>query len=86
MAIERIHIARWNPDTNKTEWDNYSTKDIDFLMEKEVIDTDTLGYAMRDHDAFAKALDNVSAKLGSFSYSDLVGEYLSLTNKDIWIM
>lgn len=86
MASARIHIARWNPDTNHTEWDNYSTKDLDFLVYKEIIDLDTLGYAMRDQDAFNKALENVSAKVGGFSCSDLAEEYLNLTNKDIWIM
>ena len=86
MAQNRIYISRWNPDTNHTEWDNYSVKDIDFLVEKEIIDLDTLGWCMRDQDAFNKALENAYAKYGSFSCSDLVNEYLSLTNKDIWIM
>ena len=80
----RIHLARWNPDTNQTEWDDYSVNDIDFLMEKEVIDIDQLGFAMRDQDAFNKAIESLLDR--SASYKEFVETYLSNTSKDIWIM
>lgn len=82
----RIHIQRWDGETNKMVCDDYSTKDVDFLMEKGIIDNDQLGYAMDDCKAFNEAMEYCCEVLGSFTYDDLTREYLKRTNRDIWIV
>lgn len=84
MARSRIHIQKWNPDTNMNEWVDYSVKDVDFLLEKEIIDVDSLGFALSDSKAFDKAMDSLLNR--SATYAEFVETYLSNTAKDIWIM
>lgn len=82
---ERIYLELWNPETDTYYKLGFLPEDIDFLMEKEIISTDSLGAAMNDQDAFEVALLEMTGKNRPFSYSDLVGEYLSLTKEDIII-
>lgn len=83
--MNRFFLEFWNPDTDEMEWREFSPEEIDWLMEKEIIGTDSLGYAMDDQKAFDEALIRASQKGGVFSYSDIVKTYLSLTDKDIRI-
>lgn len=83
MSRNRIHIQEWNPDTNLLEWVGYSVKDVDFLLEKEVIDVDWLGFSMTDSRAFDIAMDSLLNR--SATYSEFVETYLENTTKDIWM-
>lgn len=83
--MSKIYIEFYNADTDEMEWREFSPEEIDWLMEKEIIDTDSLGYAMDDQKAFDEALIRATQKGGVFSYSDIVKTYLSLTDKDIRI-
>lgn len=83
--MARVFIEFYNADTGKMEWRPFAPADIDCLMEKEIIDTDSLGYAMDDQKAFDEALIRATQKGGAFSYSEIVEAYLSLTDSDIRI-
>lgn len=83
--MARIFIEFLNADNGEMEWRPFSPEDIDWLMEKEIIDTDSLGYAMDDQKAFDEALIRATQKGGVFSYSDIIKTYLSLTDKEIRI-
>lgn len=83
--MSKIYIEFYNADTDEMEWREFSPEEIDWLMEKEILDTDSLGYAMDDQKAFDEALIRATQKGGVFSYSDIVKTYLSLTDKDIRI-
>lgn len=83
--MARIFIEFLNADNGEMEWRPFTPEDIDWLMEKEILDTDSLGYAMDDQKAFDEALIRATQKGGVFSYSDIVKTYLSLTDKDIRI-
>ena len=54
MKRNRIHLEVWNADTDEWEWRDFSASDIDDLLDKEIIDVDTLGYCMNDSEAFNK--------------------------------
>lgn len=81
----RIFLEMWNPETDKMEWMPFAAEDIDFLMEKEIIDTDSLGYAMNDSEAFEMALLKITEMKRSFTYSEFVENYLSITDENIHI-
>lgn len=83
--MERIFIEFYNADKDEMEWRAFSPEEIDDLMRLEILDTDSLGYAMDDQKAFDEALIRATQKGGVFSYSDIVKTYLSLTDKDIRI-
>ena len=81
----RIFLEMWNPEIDKMEWMPFGVEDVDFLMEKEIIDTDSLGYAMTDSAAFEMALLKMTEMNRAFTYSELVEIYLSMTDEDIHI-
>lgn len=81
----KMYIQFWNVDEEKEEWREFSTGDIPFLMEKGIIDEDSLGYYMDDSDAFERALLHMSESNEGWSYERFVDYYLSLTNKELRI-
>ena len=46
MNGKKIYIQFWNADTDEWEWREFSTDEVDELMQLEIIDCDSLGYAM----------------------------------------
>lgn len=83
--MARIFIEFYNADNGAMEWTPFAPEEIDELMEKEIIDADSLGYAMEDQKSFDEALIRATQKGGAFSYSEIVEIYLSLTDSDIRI-
>lgn len=86
MNGKKIYIQFWNADTDEWEWREFSTDEVDELMQLEIIDCDSLGYAMGvDQDAFEAALLHMTELNRAFSYKDFVDYYLSITDKEIRI-
>ena len=86
MESKKIYIEFWNADTGEWEWREFATDEIDSLMEMEIIDTDSLGYAMGvDQEAFDNALIHMTELNRAFSYKEFVDYFLSLTDKEIRI-
>lgn len=85
LKKERILLEKWYPETDTFGWLPFDVKDIDFLMEKKIIGIDSLGAAMKDQEAFEKALLKMTELNRAFTYSELVSTYLSLTTEDIRI-
>ena len=83
MAEHKIYIKIWNPDTNEDELRAFGTDEIDELMEMGIIDTDSLGYAMKDQMGFFMAMEIVKDR--EFTYAELANHYLELTGSDIII-
>lgn len=81
--MARIHLELWNADTNASEWLDFSAEEVNSLMDLGIIDEDTLGYAMKDQQAFDGAFECLSA--GLITWADLVIEYLKRTTQDLWI-
>lgn len=86
MANNKIYIKIWNPDTNEDEWREFNTSEIDELMEQEIIDTDTLGWAMKDSQALSDAIDFVSQNSPrGFTFEAIVDKYIEMTGQEIRI-
>lgn len=83
MEEKRVYLQIWNPDTDELEWREFSIDEVDELMDCEILDTDTLGYAMDNAEAFEKVMEMVSGRV--FTYSEVVREYTRLTNEDLRI-
>ena len=82
---KQFFLRFWNAEKDETEEIPFSTSEIDWMMEKEMIDTDSLGYAMNDHEAFEKALLHMTESNRAWKYSEFVDLYLSLTDKPLII-
>ena len=85
MASKKIYIQFWNADTAKFEWREFATSEIDGLMELEIIDNDSLGYAMDDHKAFDVVMDAMIAAREPWSYENMVNAYMEHTDHQIKI-
>ena len=83
MAEKKIYIQFWSADRGAYEWREFSTGEIDELMDLGIIDEDTLGYAMDDHDAFDQAMEALEKSGEAWSYGRFVAEYLSRTDHEI---
>lgn len=75
----------WNPNTNHYKYIGFGWEDIDTLMEQEIIDADSLGYAMNNQEMFERVLNYIISTPRGFSYGELVRMYLDLTEEDIII-
>lgn len=86
MTTTRNRIYIETPiEDGRTEMLPYSPEDIDWMMDKEIIDTDQLGYAMTDCKAFDEALLKLTEMGGVMSFGKIVEMYLSMTDEDIVI-
>jgi hypothetical protein len=83
--MKKIYIQFWDADRDEWEWREFSTSDVDELMEREIIDTDALGYAMDDQAAFDGALEKMTEAGGVWSYERFCNAYLDLTDHEIRI-
>lgn len=80
-----IYIEMWNADTNEWEWREFSTKEIDELMEMGIIDEDTLGYAMKDLETFESIFEEMDAENRPFTFCEFVERYIKSTGEEIRI-
>lgn len=86
MKDHKIYIQLYNADAGKEDWLEFNTnEDLEFLMEKQMIDFDDLGYAMDDQAAFDEVLELMSESTGPWSYSKIVNAYLDRTDHEIRI-
>lgn len=81
--MARFYVEFSNPETNETERKVYAPQEIDELMCAEIIDTDHLGFAMDDTEAFDRALLKCTERSGAISYCQFVEAYLEEADKDI---
>lgn len=86
MAKENcIYIEFYKEDGESTEWREFLTSDIEDLMRYEIIDTDTLGYAMKDMESFDKAFDELRNSGKPFGYKEVADKYIELSGQEIRI-
>lgn len=81
MAEHKIYIKIWNPDTNEDELREFGTDEVDELMDMEILDADSLGWAMKDQEAFDKAMEIMEGT--AFTYAEFLNHYLELTDSRI---
>lgn len=81
--MANIYLKIWNADTNEDEEREFFTSEIDELMDAEIIDTDALGYAMKDTAAFAEVMDELDGK--AYTYGEIVERYIERTGERIVI-
>lgn len=81
--MAKIYLRIWNPDTNEEDKWEFTAREIDELVEMEILDADTIGAAMDDTEAFAKVLEELSEK--AYTYGNIAKRYIELTGKDLEI-
>lgn len=80
-----VYIEFYNADTGAMEWREFFPAEIDELMRIEIIDNDSLGYAMDDKEAFDTAMAALEASGRTWTYGEFVREYLDHTDHEIRI-
>lgn len=80
-----IYIEFYKEDGESTEWRGFFTSEIEELMESGIIDTDMLGYAMKDMDSFNKAYDELVKTGKPFGYKEWVDKYIELSGQEVRI-
>lgn len=86
MAENIIYIKIYNTETMQDEWREFYTREIEELIEQEIIDTDLLGWAMmKDKKSFDRAFEELEQAGGQFGYKEIADKYIELSGEEIRI-